>query len=134
MLLDWLLVGLPVAATALVFSLALATDPHDLIMRRITAPQSVAQRGYPADDHWPICSRTRSPRSPTGATSLHHEHRIEIGRDETAADQFANIINVLQPIRATQRLLGMVDHIVDIEIVEHTDKTIVVHLRILAGD
>jgi tetratricopeptide (TPR) repeat protein len=133
MLLDWLLVGLPVAATALVFSLALTTDPHDLIMRRITTPDSVAQRGYPADALADLLE-DEVVKITDGATSLHHEHRIEIGRDDTAADQFANIINVLQPIRATQRLLGLVDHIADIAIVEHTDKTIVVHLRILAGD
>lgn len=46
-MLDWLLVGLPLAITSLVFGLAIATDPHDLIMRRITTPDSVAQRGYP---------------------------------------------------------------------------------------
>jgi tetratricopeptide (TPR) repeat protein len=132
-MIEWLLVGLPVAATALVFSLALATDPHDLILRRITAPASIEQRGYPNETLADLLNNEVS-RIMSEASTLHRENQIEIGIDDTTADQFANILNVLQPIRATQRLLGMVNHIADLSIVEHGDKTIAVHLRILDGD
>jgi tetratricopeptide (TPR) repeat protein len=132
-MIEWLLVGLPVAATALVFSLALATDPHDLILRRITTPTSIQERGYPSEALADLLNNEVS-RIMSGASTLHRENQIEIGTDDTTADQFANILNVLQPIRATQRLLGMVNHVADISIVEHSDKTISVHLRVLEGD
>lgn len=132
-MIEWLLVGLPVAATALVFSLALATDPHDLILRRITAPASIEQRGYPSETLADLLNNEVS-RIMSEASTLHRENQIEIGTDDTTADQFANILNVLQPIRATQRLLGMVNHIADLSIVEHGDKSIAVHLRVLEGD
>lgn len=131
-MIEWLLVGLPVGVTVLVFSLALATDPHDLILRQITAPTSIEQRGYPTTTLANLLDNEVS-RILDGATTLHRNDRIEIGVDETTADQFANIFRVLQPIRATQRLLGMVDHLADVSIVEHSDKAVSVHLRILEG-
>jgi tetratricopeptide (TPR) repeat protein len=128
-MLDWVLVGFPVAITALIFGAALSTDPHDVIMQKITAPQSLEQRGYPAETLVDLLE-SEVAEIVQQAASSHHEKGIEIGTSETAIDQFADVIKVVQPIRATQRLLGMVDYIVDVNILEHQDKTLLVHMRI----
>lgn len=128
-LLGWLLVAVPVGVTAVVFGVALSTDPHDVIMQRITAPQSLENRGYPAETLADLLE-TEVTEIVRQATTTHHRQGIEIDTSTTAIDQFADTINVAQPIRATQRLLGMVDYIVDVNILEHQDKALLIHLRI----
>lgn len=128
-LLGWLFVAVPVGATALVFGVALSSDPHDVIMQRITAPQSLEDRGYPAETLADLLE-SQVAEIVKQAASAHHQKGIEIGTSETAIDQFADGIKVVQPIRATQRLLGMVDYIVDVNILEREDKKLLVHMRI----
>lgn len=132
-MLEWLVVAFPVAATAVVFTLALATDPHDFVVQRITAPTVFEERGYPAEtlaDQLEI----KITGIVNDAASMHHRRGVEISTTDTAIDEFVDIVKVGQPIRATQRLLGMVDYIADVSFIEETDKRLSVHFRIRDAD
>ena len=49
-----------------------------------------------------------------GAASLHAPRRIDVGTPETTINAFADITDLVQPVRATQRFFGLVDYIAEI--------------------
>ena len=128
-MLDLLIVSLPVAFSALVFTLALATDPHDLVLQRITAPSVLQDRGYPAETLADLLEN-KINTIVIDAASMYKPKGLEIDTTDTAIDQFTDIMKVGAPVRATQRLLGFVDYIADVSFLELQDQTYRVNLRI----
>jgi len=128
-MLDLIVVALPVAFSALVFSLALATDPHDLVLQRITAPSVLQDRGYPAETLADLLEN-KINTIVDDAASTYKTKGIEIDTSDTAIDQFTDILKVGAPVRATQRLLGFVNYIADVSFLELQDQTFRVNLRI----
>jgi tetratricopeptide (TPR) repeat protein len=128
-MLDWLLVVAPVAFSALVFGLALGTNPIDISLQTITTPSALEDRGYAADTMFELLER-KIGTIVDGAGSARVPERIEVGTPDTAINAYAEIVNVAAPVRATQRLLNLVDYVAEIRFVSGEDKTITATVRI----
>jgi tetratricopeptide (TPR) repeat protein len=128
-MLDWLLVVAPVAFSALVFGLALGTNPIDISLQTITTPSALEERGYAADTMFELLER-KIGAIVDGAGSARVPERIEVGTPDTAINAYAEIVNVAAPVRATQRLLNLVDYVAEIRFVSGEDKTITATVRI----
>jgi tetratricopeptide (TPR) repeat protein len=128
-MLETMIVSLPVAFSAVVFTLALATDPHDLVLQRITAPSVMQDRGYPPEALADLLEN-KINTIVVDAASSYRTKGIEIDTSDTAIDQFSDILQVGAPVRATQRLLGFVHYIADVSFVELQDQSYRVNLRI----
>jgi tetratricopeptide (TPR) repeat protein len=128
-MLDWLLVVAPVAFSALVFGLALGTNPIDISLQTITTPSALEDRGYAADTMFELLER-KIGAIVDGAGSARTPERIEVGTPDTAINAYAEIVNVAAPVRATQRLLNLVDYVAEIRFVSGEDKSITATVRI----
>jgi tetratricopeptide (TPR) repeat protein len=112
-MLEWLLVVAPVAFSALVFTLAIGSQPVDVALQHITTPEFLEQQGYAPGTLDDIIERNIA-EIVDGAASLQAPRRIDVGTPETTINAFAEITDLVQPVRATQRFLGMVDYIAEI--------------------
>ena len=65
---------------------------------------------YPRRHH-----RAQDRRDLNGAASLHAPRRIDVGTPETTINAFADMTDLAQPVRATQRFFGLVDYIAEID-------------------
>jgi tetratricopeptide (TPR) repeat protein len=128
-MIDWLLVVTPVAFSALVFGLALGTTPIDISLEKVTTPSVLEERGYAADTIFELLER-KIGGIVDGAGSARVPERIEVGTPETAINAYAEIVNVARPVRATQRLLNLVDYVAEIHFVSGDDNAIAATLRI----
>ena len=61
-MLDWLLVVAPLAFSALVFGLALGTNPIDISLQTITTPSALEDRGYAADTMFELLELRKDER------------------------------------------------------------------------
>jgi tetratricopeptide (TPR) repeat protein len=126
---DWLVVVAPVAFSAVVFALALGTNPIDISLQEVSVPSVLEDRGYAAPTVFELLER-RIGAIVDGAGSERVPETIDVGTPNTAINAYAEIINVEAPVRATQRLLGMVDYIAEIRLVSGEEKAITATLRI----
>jgi tetratricopeptide (TPR) repeat protein len=128
-MLDWLLVVAPVAFSALVFGLALGTNPIDISLQTITTPSALEDRGYAADTMFELLEREIGTIVDV-AGSARVTESIEVGTPDTAINAYAEIVNVAAPVRATQRLLNLVDYVAEIRFTSGEDKAITATVRI----
>jgi tetratricopeptide (TPR) repeat protein len=128
-MLDWLLVVAPLAFSALVFGLALGTQPIDISLQDVTTPSVLEERGYAAGTIFELLER-KIGAIVDGAGSARVPERIEVGTPDTAINAYAEIVNVAAPVRATQRLLNLVDYIAEIRFTSGEDKAITATVRI----
>jgi tetratricopeptide (TPR) repeat protein len=128
-MLDWLLVVAPVAFSALVFGLALGTNPIDISLQTITTPSALEDRGYAADTLFELLEREIGTIVDV-AGSARVPERIEVGTPDTAINAYAEIVNVAAPVRATQRLLNLVDYVAEIRFTSGEDESITATVRI----
>lgn len=112
-MLEWLLVVAPVAFSALIFSLAIGSQPIDVVLQHVTTPEFLEQQGYAPGTLDDILER-KIAEVVDGAASLHASRRIDVGTPETTINSFADIAGLVQPVRATQRFLGLVDYIAEV--------------------
>jgi tetratricopeptide (TPR) repeat protein len=112
-MLEWVLVVAPVAFSALVFSLAVGSQPIDVALQHITTPEFLEGQGYAPGALDDIIER-KIAEIVDGAASLQAPRRIDVGTPETTVNAFADMADLVQPVRATQRFLGMVDYIAEI--------------------
>jgi len=128
-MIEWLVVVAPVAFSALVFGLALGTNPVDISLQEVTTPSALEERGYAADTIFELLER-KIGAIVDGAGSARVPERIEVGTPDTAINAYAEIVNVEAPVRATQRLLNLVDYIAEIHFMSGEGKDISATLRI----
>jgi tetratricopeptide (TPR) repeat protein len=128
-MLDWFLVVAPLAFSALVFGLALGTDPIDISLQEVTTPSVLEDRGYAADTIFELLER-KIGAIVDGAGSNRVPEKIEVGTPDTAINAYAEIVNVERPVRATQRLLNLVDYVAAIHFVSGEDNAITATVRI----
>lgn len=112
-MIEWLLVVVPVSFSALIFGLAIGSQPVDIALQHITTPEFLENQGYAAGTLDDIIER-KIAEIVDGAASLQAPRRIDVGTPETTINAFADIYDLVQPVRATQRFLGLVDHIAEI--------------------
>jgi tetratricopeptide (TPR) repeat protein len=112
-MLEWLLVVAPVAFSTLVFGLALGSQPIDVALQHVTSPDFLEQQGYAPETLDDIIER-KVAEIVDGAASLQTPRRIDIGTPETTINAFADIAELVQPVRATQRFLGLVEYIAEV--------------------
>lgn len=129
MVFDWLLVAAPIAFSVLVFGLALGTDPVDVSLQEVTAPSALEDRGYDATTIYGLLDR-KIHAIVLEAGSARVPETIEVGTPDTAINAYAEIVNVERPVRATQRLLNMVNYVASVHFVSGDDKQIIATLRI----
>jgi tetratricopeptide (TPR) repeat protein len=65
-----------------------------------------------------------------GAGSARTPGRIVVGTPDTAINAYAELVNVERPVRATQRLLRLVNYVAEVHFVAGDDKQITAALRI----
>ena len=128
-MIDWILVVAPVAFSILVFGLALGTDPIDVAVQEVTTPSTLEDRGYAAGTIYGLLER-KIGEIVDGAGSARAPERIEVGTPDTAINAYAEIVNVERPVRATQRLLNLVNYVAEVHFVAGDDKQITAVLRI----
>jgi tetratricopeptide (TPR) repeat protein len=112
-MIDWLLVVAPVAFSALVFGLALGTQPVDISLQDITTPSALTDRGYAEGTLDDLLER-RIIQIIDEAGSDRPVKRIEVGTPDTTINAYAEIVNVEAPVRATQRLLDLVHYVAEV--------------------
>jgi tetratricopeptide (TPR) repeat protein len=112
-MLEWLLVVAPVAFSALIFTLAIGSQPVDVVLEHITTPEFLEQQGYAPTTLDDMIER-RIVEIVDGAASLQAPRRIDVGTPDTTINAFADIAELVQPVRATQRFLGLVDYVAEI--------------------
>jgi tetratricopeptide (TPR) repeat protein len=112
-MLEWLLVVTPVAFSALIFTLAIGSQPVDVALQHITTPEFLEQQGYASTTLDDMIER-KIAEIVDGAASLQAPRRIDVGTPETTINAFADMAELVQPVRATQRFLGLVDYIAEI--------------------
>jgi tetratricopeptide (TPR) repeat protein len=112
-MLEWVLVAAPVAFSALIFGLALGSQPIDVALQHITTPDFLEDQGYASGTLDDIIER-KIAEIVDGAASLQAPRRIDVGTPETTINAFADIAELVRPVRATQRFLGLVDYIAEI--------------------
>ena len=112
-MLESLLVAAPFAFTVLVFGLAVGSQPIDVALQDITTPDFLEQQGYAPDALDDMMER-KIAEIVDGAASLQTPRRIDVGTPQTTINAFADIAELVQPVRATQRFLGLVEYIAEI--------------------
>jgi tetratricopeptide (TPR) repeat protein len=112
-MLEWLLVVAPVAFSALIFSLAIGSQPVDVALQHITTPDFLEDQGYASGTLDDMVER-KIAEIVDGAASLQAPRRIDVGTPETTINAFADMAELVQPVRATQRFLGLVDYLAEI--------------------
>lgn len=130
MVFDWLLVVLPISFTALVFGLALGTEPIDLSLHGVTSPSSLVDRGFDSGTIDNLLER-KIIAIVEAAGSDRETGRIDVGTADTAINAYAEIVNVEAPVRATQRLLRMVKYIAETHFLIAGDNDVVASLNIM---
>ena len=110
---EWVVVVAPVAFTALVFSLAIGSQPIDVVLQRVTAPEFLEQQGYAPETLDDIIER-KIAEIVEGAASLQTPRSVDVGTPETTVNAFADMAELVQPVRATQRFLGLVEYIAEV--------------------
>jgi tetratricopeptide (TPR) repeat protein len=130
MVFDWLLVALPVAFSAMVFGLALGTEPIDLSLHEVTSPSSLVDRGFEPGTIDDLLER-KITAIVEAAGSDRETGKIDIGTSDTAINAYAEIVNVEAPVRATQRLLDMVEYIAETHFLIAGDQDVVAGLHIM---
>jgi tetratricopeptide (TPR) repeat protein len=128
-MIEWLVAVAPVAFSVLVFGLALGTDPIDISLQEVTTPGVLEERGYAADTIFELLER-KIGAIVDRAGSARVPETIEVGTPDTAINAYAEIVNVGAPVRATQRLLDLVDYVAEIHFVAGEDKAIAATVRI----
>jgi hypothetical protein len=113
MMLEWLLVVAPVAFSALIFGLAIGSQPVDIALQHITTPNFLEEQGYASGTLDDMIER-KIAEIVGGAASLQAPRRIDVGTPETTINAFADLAELVQPVRATQRFLGLVEYIAEI--------------------
>lgn len=114
-MLEWLVVGVPAAFSALVFAVALGTQPSAIIIQDVTASDDVEQAGYPSETLAHLLE-SRADGIVSDAASFHDPTRVDVGTFGTPVDTFANVLQLVRPVRATQQFLGMVDYIAEVHV------------------
>ena len=112
-MLESLLVAAPFVFTVLVFGLAVGSQPIDVALQDITTPDFLEQQGYAPDALDDMMER-KIAEIVDGAASLQTPRRIDVGTPQTTINAFADIAEIVQPVRATQRFLGLVEYIAEI--------------------
>ena len=112
-MLEWVLVVAPVAFSALIFGLAIGSQPIDVALQHITTPEFLEDQGYASGTLDDIIER-KIAEIVDGAASLQAPRRIDVGTPETTINAFADMAELVRPVRATQRFLGLVDYIAEI--------------------
>jgi tetratricopeptide (TPR) repeat protein len=110
---EWLLVATPIAFSALVFTMAIGSKPVDVVIEDITTPEFLEQQGYDPGSLDDILERKIS-EIVDGAASLHAPRRVDVGTPDTTINAFADITELVEPVRATQRFIGLVDYIAEV--------------------
>jgi tetratricopeptide (TPR) repeat protein len=128
-MIEWLLVAAPVAFSTLVFGLALGTNPIDVSLQEVSAPSALEDRGYAAPTIFELLER-RIGAIVASAGSERAPETIEVGTPDTAINAYAEIVNVQAPVRATQRLLHLVDYVAEIRFVSGEEQAVTATLRI----
>lgn len=128
-MLEMLLIGIPAAFSALVFGAALVTVPHDIVVQEITAPIILQFRGY-SQEALAASLEDRVDAIVDGAESLQVPRGIDTGLPDEPINAFLDTLGLSVPVRATQRLLGMVDYVVEINIATVEAQNLVVTVRI----
>jgi tetratricopeptide (TPR) repeat protein len=128
-MIEWLLVVAPAAFSALVFSLALWTNPIDISLQEVTTPSALEERGYAAATVFELLER-KIGGIVDDAGSNRVPEMIEVGTPDTAINAYAEIINVEAPVRATQRLLNLVDYVAELRFVSGDDNAVTATVRI----
>jgi tetratricopeptide (TPR) repeat protein len=128
-LFEWILVVAPVAFSAAVFGLALGTDPIDLALQEMTIPSSLVERGFTSDAiDDSLKHRIDAIVDSSGSDRV--TGKIEIGTADTAVNAYAEMSNLEVPVRATQRLLGMVEYVAETYFVVAGDNDIVAEMHV----
>lgn len=112
-MLEWLLIAAPVAFSALIFGLAIGSQPIDIALQHITTPEFLENQGY-APGTIDDMIEHKIAKIVDGAASLQAARRIDVGTPETTINAFADIAQLVEPVRATQRFLGLVDYIAEV--------------------
>jgi tetratricopeptide (TPR) repeat protein len=112
---EWLVVGVPAAFSALVFAVAVGTQPSAIIIQHVTASAAIRDAGYEAATLAHLLE-SRADAIVTEASSFHDSGTIDVGTFGTPVDTFANVLQLVRPVRATQQFLGMVDYIAEVHV------------------
>lgn len=128
-MIEWVLTLAPVAFSVLIFGLALGAQPIDVSLQQVTTPSGLEDRGYAADTIYGLLDR-KIGTIVDAAGSARLPGQIEVGTPGTAINAYAEIVNIEAPVRATQRLLRLVNYIAKVHFLSEDDKQITVALRI----
>jgi tetratricopeptide (TPR) repeat protein len=112
-MLEGLLVVAPVAFSVLIFSLAIGSQPVDVVLQHVTGPDLLEQQGYAPETLDDMIER-KIAEIVDGAASQQTPRRIDVGTPETTINAFADMAELVQPVRATQRFLGLVEYIAEV--------------------
>jgi tetratricopeptide (TPR) repeat protein len=109
---EWLL-AVPVAFSVLVFAMAIGSKPVDVVIEDITTPEFLDQQGYEPGSLDDMIER-KINAIVVGAASFHVPRRIQVGTPNTTINAFADITELVEPVRATQRLIGLIGYIAEV--------------------
>jgi tetratricopeptide (TPR) repeat protein len=113
--LEWLIVVVPTAFSALVFAVALGTPPSAIFIQDVTVSSDVEQAGYPSETLAHLLE-SRADAIVSEGLSFHDTGWVDVGSFGTTVDTFANLLQLVGPVRATQQFLGMVDYIAQVHV------------------
>jgi tetratricopeptide (TPR) repeat protein len=120
-MLETLIVVLPIAFSATVFTLALTLDPSQIIVQQITVPSALEEQGYSAVAVADLLER-KADKLIADADALHDLSAIDVATSyRTPINAFADYLNFIQPVQATQQILGLVDYVAELHITEGAD-------------
>lgn len=114
-MLEWLVVGVPAAFSALVFTLALATQPSQIIVQDVTTSSTLEEAGFPAETLAHLLE-SRADRIISDASSFYDTKQIDVGTFGTPLATFADVLQLVRPVRATQQFLGLVDYVAEVHV------------------
>jgi hypothetical protein len=116
-MLEWFAVGLPVGLTALVFSLALTTDPNHVEVRSLTTSESAEARGYSAERL--AIQLGNDIQHIVQVASTHHQPKsIEVGIADEPVEHLVDYFDLSPFVEAVQEYIGGVLYFTDIALVD----------------
>jgi tetratricopeptide (TPR) repeat protein len=115
---------IPIGFGATVFILALALDPSHIIVQQITVPSALEEKGYSVGAVADLLER-RADTLIADAGALHDLSLIDVTTSyRTAINTFADYLNFVQPVQATQQILGLVKYVAELHITEVADDSL----------
>lgn len=116
-MLEGFLVGLPLGLTALVFALALTTDPDHVDVRSFTTSEIAAARGYSAE-RLAIQLGNDIENVVEIASTHHQEKSIEVGVADEPVEHLVDYLDLSPFVKAVQELSGNLRYKMDIALVD----------------